>query len=69
MKLDEERIVMITNAIGLAVLELRFRDEQLTQYTIAEKLEEMKGSEVNLIGTGVCGDAAELVRGGKLPDE
>ncbi|MEN4831264.1 hypothetical protein [Pantoea vagans] len=67
MKIDEERIVMITNAIGLAVLELRFREELITQCTLSEKLEEMMSSEVNVIGKGVCGDAAELVRGGKLP--
>jgi len=67
MELNEERILMITNAIGLAVLELRFREELITEYTLSEKLEEMKDSEVNVLGKGVCGDAAELVRGGKLP--
>lgn len=67
MELDEDRIMMITNAIGLAVLELRFREELITEYSLSEKLEEMRDSEVNVIGKQVCGDAAELVRGGKLP--
>lgn len=65
--MDEERVMMITNAIGLAVLELRFREELVTEYTISEKLEEMRQKETNVIGKGVCRDAAELVRTGRLP--
>ena len=39
MELDEERGGMITHAIGRAVLELRFRGERITEYTLSEKLE------------------------------
>ncbi|MCA1178904.1 MULTISPECIES: hypothetical protein [unclassified Pantoea] len=65
MDIDEERAMMITNAVGIAVLELRFRDELVTEYTISEKLEEMRQLETNVIGKGVCRDAAELVRSGR----
>ncbi|WBV23050.1 hypothetical protein [Pantoea piersonii] len=67
MELDEERGGMITHAIGRAVLELRFRNELVTEYTIAEKLEEMRQLETNVIGKGVYRDAAELITTGKLP--
>ncbi|WP_313684147.1 hypothetical protein [Pantoea sp.] len=67
MELDEERAMMITNAVGIAVLELRFLDELVTEYTISEKLEEMRRKETNVIGKEVCRDAAELVRTGRLP--
>lgn len=67
MKLNEERIVMITNAIGLAVLDLRFRKELITKCSLTEKLEEMRNSEISKEGIDVCRDAAELVRGGALP--
>lgn len=67
MELDEERIVMITNAIGLAVLELRFRDELITEYTLSEKLEEMRQDETNVIGKGTYKDAEELIRTGRFP--
>lgn len=49
------------------MLELRFREELITEYSLSEKLEEMRDSEANVLGKQVCGDAAELVRGGKLP--
>ncbi|WP_313684566.1 hypothetical protein [Pantoea sp.] len=67
MELDEERIVMITNAIGLAVLELRFRDELITEYTLSEKLEEMRQDETNVIGKDTYKDAEELIRTGRFP--
>lgn len=67
MELDDERAVMIANAIGSAVLELRFRDELVTEYTISEKLEELRQNETNVIGKGIYRDAAELVRTGRLP--
>ena len=67
MELDEDRVMMITNAIGAAVLELRFMDERITEYTLSERLEEMRRRETNVIGKGVYRDAAELVRTGRLP--
>lgn len=67
MELEEERAVMITTAIGSAVLELKFSDELITEYTLSEKLEEMRRRETNVIGKGVYRDAAELVRTGWLP--
>lgn len=67
MELDEERAMMITNAIGSAVLELRFRDELVTGYTISEKLEEMRLKETSVIGKSLYRDAAELIRTGRLP--
>ncbi len=67
MVLEEERAVMITTAIGSAVLELKFSDELITEYTLSEKLEEMRRRETNVIGKGVYRDAAELVRTGWLP--
>ncbi|ROR14955.1 hypothetical protein EC836_101455 [Erwinia sp. JUb26] len=66
-KMDEERVVMIANAIGSAVLELKFSGERIAEYTLSEKLEEMRLSETNVIGKGVYRDAAELVRTGRLP--
>ena len=63
----EDRAMMITNAIGMAVLELRFLDERLTEYTLSEKLEELRRNEMNVIGKGIYRDAAELVRTGRLP--
>jgi len=67
MELDEERVGIITHAIGRAVLELRFRGEIVTEYTLSEKLEDMRLHETNVIGKGVYRDAAELVRTGTLP--
>jgi len=67
MELDEERVGMITYAIGMAVLELRFSKELVTEYTIAETLEELRQLETNVIGKGVYRDAAELVRTGRFP--
>lgn len=66
LELDEERLGMITHAIGKAVLELRFPGEIVTEYTLLDKLEEMRLHETNVIGKGVLWDAAELVRSGKL---
>jgi hypothetical protein len=67
MKMDEEQIAMITHAIGRAVLELRFHQDLVTEYTLAEKLEDMRKLETNVIGKGIYRDAAELVRTGRLP--
>ncbi|MDF7650781.1 hypothetical protein PUG42_19805 [Erwiniaceae bacterium L1_54_3] len=67
MDLDEERAVMIANAIGTAVLQMRIQDESLTDYTLSEKLEDMRRKETNVIGKGVYRDAAEIVRTGRLP--
>lgn len=66
MKIDDERAVMLANAIGVAVLEMRSGGLQLTEYTLSERLEEMRQLETNVIGKGVYRDAAELVRTGKL---
>ena len=66
MELDEERVGMIIHAIGRAVLELRFRGEMVTEYTLSEKLENLRRSETNVIGKGVYRDAAEIVRAGKM---
>ncbi|MEN4830018.1 hypothetical protein [Pantoea vagans] len=57
---------MITQAIGRAVLEMRFGSVRLTEYALSEKLEDMREKESNVIGKGVLRDAAELVRSGKL---
>ncbi|MDU6435247.1 MAG: hypothetical protein E6556_21480 [Pantoea sp.] len=67
MELDDERGGMITHAIGRAVLDLRFRGERITEYTLSEKLEDLRATETNVIGKGVYRDAAELVRTGRLP--
>lgn len=67
MELNEERAVIITTAIGTAVLELKFSDELITEYTLSEKLEVMRRRETNAFGKGVYRDAAELVRTGWLP--
>lgn len=67
MELDEERVGMITYAIGMAVLELRFNNELVTEYTIAETLENLRQLETNVIGKGIYRDAAELVRTGRFP--
>ncbi len=67
MQIDEERAVMISNAIGRAVLELKFSGERIAEYTLSEKLEEMLQKETTEIGKGVYRDAAELVRTGRLP--
>lgn len=66
MELDQERVAMITQAIGRAVLEMRFSSVRLTEYALSEKLEDMREKESNVIGKGVLRDAAELVRSGKL---
>lgn len=67
MEIDDERAVMLANAIGVAVLELRSAGLQLTEYTLSERLEEMRQRETNVIGKGVYRDAAEIVRTGRLP--
>lgn len=67
MELYEERATLIVNAIGRAVLLLKFSGERIAEYTLSEKLEEMRQQETNVIGKGVCRDAAELVRSGTLP--
>lgn len=67
MQIDEERGVMIANAIGRAVLELKFSGERIAEYTLSEKLEEFRRNETNVIGKGVYRDAAELIRTGRFP--
>lgn len=66
MELDQERVAMITHAVGQAVLEMRFSNLRLTEYALSEKLEDMREKETNVIGKGVLRDAAELVRSGRL---
>lgn len=65
--IDDKMAVMLANAIGLAVIELRTSDQPLTEYTLSEKLEDMRQRETNVIGKGVYRDAAEIVRTGRLP--
>lgn len=66
MEIDDERAVMLANAIGVAVMEMRSIGVLLTEYTLSEKLEGMRQKETNVIGKGVYRDAAEIVRTGKL---
>ncbi|MFT4271227.1 MAG: hypothetical protein QM578_09465 [Pantoea sp.] len=67
MAKDEDRGVMIANAIGCAVLALKFSGGRISEYMLSEKLEEMRRNETNVIGKGVYRDAAELVRKGRSP--
>lgn len=67
MELNEERAVLIANAIGLAVMGIRSGGLPLTEYTLSERLEDMRRLETNVIGKGVYRDAAEIVRTGRLP--
>ena len=65
MVLDEERISMKIQAMGLAVMELSLADLPMTQQNIIDKLEQYRKETGNVIGKGVNRDAAEIVRKGR----
>lgn len=67
MELDQDRVCIITHAIGRAVMEMRFGGLQLSEQSLSEKLEDMRQRETNVIGKGVYREAAELVRTGEIP--
>ncbi|WP_275220476.1 hypothetical protein [Citrobacter freundii] len=65
MDLDEERLNMISHAIGRAVMELSLADLPVTQEAIINKLEQYRKETGNVIGKGINRDAAEIVRKGR----
>lgn len=65
MDLSEDRIEMITHAIGRVVIELSFAGDEITKQSIVDKLEEYRKATGNVIGKGVNRDAAEIVRKGR----
>lgn len=64
MKLDVEKLKMMTHAVGRAVMELALADQQITQQAIIDKLEHFRRDTGSVIGKGVNRDAAEIVRNG-----
>lgn len=64
MKLDEERLDLIINSMGRAVIELSLANSEITQQTIVDKLEGYRKETGNVIGKGINRDAAEIVRKG-----
>jgi hypothetical protein len=64
MDADEEKVNMMVYAMGRAVMELALADQQITQQTIIDKLEQFRRDTGNVIGKGVNRDAAEIVRKG-----
>ncbi|HDC4442379.1 TPA: hypothetical protein O8L90_002289 [Enterobacter cloacae] len=65
MVLDEERISMKIQAMGLAVMELSLADLPMTQQNIIGKLERYRKETGNVTGKEVNRDAAEIVRKGQ----
>ncbi|HGL6258653.1 TPA: hypothetical protein ACKFZE_000412 [Enterobacter roggenkampii] len=64
MDLNEERVNMMVQAAGRAVMELSLADIPVTQEALIEKLEQYRRETRNVIGKGVNRDAAEIVRNG-----
>lgn len=64
MDLNEERVNMMVQAAGRAVMELSLADIPVTQEALIEKLEQYRRETGNVIGKGVNRDAAEIVRNG-----
>ena len=65
MDLNEERVNMMVQAAGRAVMELSLADIPVTQEALIEKLEQYRRETGNVIGKGANRDAAELVRKGQ----
>lgn len=63
---DDERVQMITHAIGRVVIELKLDGDKIAAYTIAERLDVYRRLETNPTGKGIYRDAAELVRTGRF---
>ena len=62
--MDEDRLNMIVQAMGRAVMELSMMDSCISAHLIADKLEQYRRETGNVIGKGVNRDAAEIVRCG-----
>lgn len=65
MDLNEERVNMMVQAAGRAVMELSLADIPVTQQNIIDKLEQYRKETGNVTGKGVNRDAAEIVRKGQ----
>lgn len=62
--MDEDKVGLIVNAIGVAVLELIGECTPITRDNLVDKLEHNRRETGNVIGKGANRDAAELIRKG-----
>lgn len=64
MDFNEERVGLISGAIGMAVVNLIAFGVPINRDNLVEELERVRRETGNVIGKGVNRDAAEIVRKG-----
>lgn len=67
MEFDEEKLIFLLRAIGLAVLGVRLSGQQLNEKNVTGKLEEIRQAEGDLYKKKLYTEAAEIIRSGNMP--
>lgn len=66
MEFDEEKLVFLLRAIGLAVLGVRLSGQQLNEKNVTVKLEEIRQKERDIYKKKLYMEAAEIIRSGNM---